>query len=188
MPAADLKRWAANRLALFGAVAVVEFGLIWHGATPLMDAEAAAGLPAPVIPPGLPAKSAAPKPVEARVGAILSRPLFILDRAPPHAASPAPAAAIPPRLTALIIAAGERRAIFAGPDGQRPFVVGEGGKVGPFTVTSIRPGEIELAGPAGVHRLHLAADAGLRSQFAYQIPIASPIDPARREAETETDQ
>ncbi len=189
MPAPDLKRWAADRLALFAAVAVVELGLIWHGATPLMDPEPAAGLPAPMLPPGLPAKTVAPKPIQTPVGAILSRPLFRPCRAPPHAASPAPAAAAtPPRLTGLVIADGERRAIFAGLDGQRPSVVGEGGKVGPFTITSIRPGEIELAGPAGVHRLHLASDAGVRSQFAYRIPIAWPIDPARREAETETDQ
>jgi len=93
-----------------------------------------------------------------------------------------------PRLAGLVITGHARRAIFASLDGQRPVVVSEGGQLGPFTVTAIQPGEVELTGPAGAHRLRPLSDAGLRSQFASKAAVLALIDPVRRELETESDQ
>ncbi len=185
----DFSHWLAGRLMLFGAVALVELASIWRSATPLMQADAMLSTPVPSIMPDAPRPRPLPQGAQPRTDAMLARPLFMAGRAPPDAAAPAPATpAIPPRLTGLVIAQGERWAIFTGPDNRRPTTVAEGGALGPFTVTSIKPNEVELAGPQGVHRLRLAADADLRSRFATHYPVVALIDPVRREAETETDQ
>ena len=185
----DLGYRLASPFAVFGAIALLEIGLIWRSTAPPMDIAAPPEPPAPLILSRQLKTAASPEAVQERVDVILARPLFTSGRNPSPDKPPEPApSATPPRLTGLVIAPGERRAIFAGSDGHRAIVVGEGGAVGPFTVTSIKRGEVELAGPLGVQRLRLSSDVGLRSQSAQRASVIALIDPAQREAETESDQ
>ena len=86
-----------------------------------------------------------------------------------------------------MVAGPVRQAIFAAPDG-RLLLVDEGGRLGTFTVRSIRSGEVELAGTQGSTVLSPSPDALLRDELR-PPPVNIPlIDPVRREAETENDQ
>ncbi len=191
MPAFDLRHWLAHRLALVAGAALLEFGCILRAAAPLADADPD---PAPsrsleVTAPRLQTGQRSSELAQVRVDTMLARPLFTPGRTPPRTdqgAQPAPVTL--PRLAGLVISGGERRAIFAAPDGQRPVVVAEGSRLGPFTVTAIGPGTVELSGPAGIRTLRPSSDAGLRSQSASKGPIMARIDPVRRELETESDQ
>lgn len=189
MPAFDLKHWLAHRLAVFAGVALLELGCILRAAAPLEDAEP---MPLQAAHPALLSRHTdqdAPKLPQAHLDAMLARPLFTPGRAPRRPEQPSPAAPpTPPRLAGLVIAGGERRAIFASPDGRRPIVVREGTQLGPFNVTAIHPAEVELTGPSGVRRLRPSSDAGLRSQFASKVAVVALIDPVRRELETESNQ
>jgi hypothetical protein len=144
-----------TRTTLFGALAalgVAGLALGWHLADPLGD------LPAPQ-PISLPHPSAAPgAAIEAValagvIEGLNQRPLFRPGRrAPPPAASPAasaPAAqANLPRLAGVVIGPGGGRAIFAVADG-KSAVATEGTSLGRFTVKSIAPGRVTVAGPEG---------------------------------------
>ena len=166
------------------AVLLLEAGCILQGLARLAEVEGEL----PPLPQSAVHRVAAPERTPVRTEAMLARPLFTPGRALPpadRAAAPDPAAL--PRLTGLIVAEQRRRAIFAGPDG-KPIVLSEGGRLGPFTVAAVRPDGVDLTGPPGVRTLRPSHDAGLRSQFAYKVPILSLIDPDRREAETENDQ
>ncbi len=92
-----------------------------------------------------------------------------------------------PRLTGLVVVEQRRWVIFAGPDG-KSVVLGEGGRLGPFTVVAVRADRVELAGPPGIRTLHPSGDPTLRPKPANRPPILALIGPERREAETESDQ
>lgn len=86
----------------------------------------------------------------------LARPLFSPGRRPPavtHGAAPA-AEAPPalPRVAGVMVTPAGRRVIFSAKDA-KPVVVGEGGRVGAFTVQSIRAGQVTVEGPGGVRVL-----------------------------------
>ena len=165
------------------AVLLLETGCTLYGLTrPAVVEE-------PVPPPPPAAPRAAPS-ERAPVGteAMLARPLFTPGRALPGPGTPAPVPmAAPPRLTGLLVADQRGRAIFAGPDG-KSIVLGEGGRLGLFTVVAVRPDGVELAGPPGLRTLRPSSDAALRPRSAAGPPILALIDPDRREAETESDQ
>lgn len=173
-----------NRPLALLAVFLLEAGCILQGLARLAEVEEASPPPLP-YPTVL--RAAAPGQASVNVEAMLARPLFTPGRAMPHRdRAPAPEPAAPPRLTGLIVAE-QRKAIFAGPGG-KPIVVGEGDRLGPFTVTAVRPDGVELAGPPGARTLRPSSDAALRSQPAYKPPLLALIDPDRREADTESDQ
>jgi len=180
------------RLTTLAAIALLEFGCILQAASPLADADAASQPfqpPTPATSPALFRRQPSLERMQARVSALQARPLFTPGRTPYHPEPPPPAdPAQPPRLTGLIVMQGVRRAIFAASGGQKPSVVTEGSRLGPFTVTAIAADKIELTGPAGVYTLHPSSDAGERSLFAFNDPIVPLISPIRREAETESDQ
>ena len=163
------------------AVLVLEAACILNGLAGLAEVEAP---PLPV--PPVASRPATPQRAPVSVEAMLARPLFTPGRAPPHGdRAPAPVLATPPRLTGLIVAERSGKAIFAGPDG-KPIVLGEGGRLGPFTVVAVRPDGVELDGPPGVRMIRPSRGAG--SPPAGKRPILALIDPERREAETESDQ
>lgn len=172
----------AKPLALL-AVFWLELGCILHGLARVSVAEGE--------PPPLPAapRIAAPERVPVPTEAMLARPLFTPGRVPfrvDHALAPEPAA-VPPRLTGLVVAERRGRAIFAGPDG-KPVVLGEGGRLGPFTVVAVRPDGVDLSGPPGLRTLRPSSDAALRPEAVYKPAVLALIDPDRRELETENDQ
>jgi hypothetical protein len=87
------------------------------------------------------------------VGTILRRPLFSPDRKPvmPAASGAAPApgpADAMPRLSAVLITPGGRKAIFAPAQG-KPLVAGPGARVGAYVVKSISAGQVVLTGGDG---------------------------------------
>ncbi len=93
-----------------------------------------------------------PTRVEQWIATSLARPLFAPDRRPPAAGTVAATSGGPhlPRLAGTLVSTEGHRAIFAAEaDGGRPLVVDEGGRVGPWTVRSIAPGEVMLSGPDG---------------------------------------
>ncbi len=172
----------AEPLALL-AVLLLELGCILHGLARPSVVEGEPPLPQPA------SRAAAPERAPVRTEAMLARPLFTPRRALPHedhapALEPAVAS---PRLTGLIVAEQRGRAIFAGPDG-KPVVLGEGGRLGPFTVVAVRPDGVDLSGPPGLRTLRPSSDAALRPQAVYKPAVLALIDPDRRELETENDQ
>lgn len=118
-------------------------------------------LPEPGLPPAREAPAtAAGRPdagADAAIGqwgdTILARPLFNADRRPADVAGAATSATLP-RLSAIIVVGGTRRAIFVAP-GQKPVLVSEGGDIGPDRITAIAPGKVELLGPDGAVTLRL---------------------------------
>ena len=120
--------------------------------------------PAPHPAPALPSRAAVSPSEEDRQGlvdGILARPLFATTRRPADApaAGPAAAPATLPRLAGVLVHGGSRSAIFAATGTGRPAVVGEGGRVGGYTVQSIEAGQVTIAGPGGPQVLHPAFDA-----------------------------
>lgn len=103
---------------------------------PLHDAVVAPAPPSPA------ARSPA-----GRVRIILARPLFRADRRPVALAATAPVRRLP-RLSAIIIARGDRRAIFAGRSG-KAIVIGTGGRVGGYRLDAIAADRVSLIGPDG---------------------------------------
>ena len=165
------------------AVSLLELGGILHGFALLSVAVGEAPpLPQPVAP-----RTAVSERAPVRTEAMLARPLFTPGRVPFHEDhAPAPEEAAP-HLTGLIVAERRGRAIFAGPDG-KPVVLGEGGRLGPFTVMAVRPDGVDLSGPPGLRTLHPSSDAARRSQAVYKPAVLALVDPDRRELETENDQ
>ena len=93
------------------------------------------------------------------VASILARPLFSPGRrplAPDVVAEAAPAAAVLPRLAGVLVTAAGKSAIFAAEP--RATVVQEGGKLGRFTVRSIEPGQVVVAGPDGLRTVQPSFD------------------------------
>jgi len=94
---------------------------------------------------------------------ILARPLFRADRRP-LAVLPASVDLTVPRLTAIVITAAGRSAIFVNPDGGAS-VLGVGGHSGVYAVQAITPDAVRLTGPTGTLTLH--------PQFAAAVPAIS---------------
>ncbi len=133
--------------------------------------------PAPRPAPTLPSRAAAPPSEEDRqelVDGILARPLFATTRRPADAPAAGPAAppASLPRLAGILVHGGSRSAIFAATGNGRPAVVGEGGRVGGYTVQAIEAGQVTLAGPSGPQVLRPAFDA--RAPGAIPLGAAGP--------------
>ena len=85
------------------------------------------------------------------VAAVLSRPLFTIDRrpaAPPASAPETPGSQALPRLAGIVVSASGRSAIFAGTS-YRSVVVMEGAAVGPWQVVAIRSDAVDVSGPQG---------------------------------------
>lgn len=78
---------------------------------------------------------------------ILARPLFRADRRPVPVAGKGPDKSLP-RLSAIIIARGDRRAIFAG-HGGKSLTLAEGGRIGAYRLDTIMADRISLLGPDG---------------------------------------
>ena len=90
------------------------------------------------------------------VATILARPLFSPDRRPPSEAPAARASGAPaglPRLAGVVVGPFGRSAIFV-PEGSKPMVVTEGGRVDAWTVRSIEVGTVQVSGPGGARTLH----------------------------------
>jgi len=97
-----------------------------------------------------------------------ARPLFNPDRRPQQSGAATPGLA---RLTAIIIAGGARRAIFAGGGtSEKPHILPEGGVLGGYTILHISGDAVDLAGAAGHLTLH--------PQFpTARAPAAAPAAP-----------
>ncbi len=88
------------------------------------------------------------------VANILSRPLFSPDRRPPADGSVVAGAGLAglPRLSGVMVGPFGRSAIFA-PDGGKPLIVSEGGRIAAWTVQAIRANAVEVIGPDGKRTL-----------------------------------
>jgi hypothetical protein len=91
---------------------------------------------------------------DARVTAILARPLFSPDRRP--AASAARSVSGLPRLTGIVVTAGHKVAIFATPG--KAVVAEEGVRLGAYEVTAISDSGVTVAGPEGTTMLRPVFD------------------------------
>jgi hypothetical protein len=107
--------------------------------------------------------------------AILARPLFSPTRHP----SPATGTEVSSnfelggaRLTGIVIAPGERLAIFD-MKGSKPVVLNEGETVSGWRVDSIAPSEVSLVGPGGLKTLQPKLDP------AHTVSGLSPVSAAR---------
>ena len=92
------------------------------------------------------------------VAVALARPLFSRDRKPTPVVAKAdggPALSAVPRLTGIVIGPLGRTAIFAGAEGAKPIAVDEGGTIGPFTVRTVSPDRVTVAGPDGEQEVGL---------------------------------
>jgi hypothetical protein len=113
---------------------------------------AAPPVPKPVARPAHSVASA--KPAEDRdtdgwADTITERPLFTIGRRPPKvAAGHQQAGAGLPRLAGIMVSPYGKRAIFM-PEGGKPLVVSEGGKVDTSTIRSIATNQVVLIGPTG---------------------------------------
>jgi hypothetical protein len=163
-----------HAIPALGALACVLGGLLWHALTVpetpgdapgVTPSGASSGALLEPVPPRAAARGRSDD-VAADVAKILARPLFEANRRPPAAAPVAAAAAVVPRVTGLVVTASGRSAIFAVPGDPRPVVVGQGGRVGVFTVRSIEAGAVTLLGPDG--------PLVLRPSFAAPTTVAAP--------------
>ncbi len=147
----------------------------------VLGGDAPAPSAGPAVPSPLPASPPpTPQLPEQWAKAVLERPLFIPGRRPPPPSAEAvAAAAMPPRLSGTVIGAGVRRAVFAGPGGDRHMMVPEGGRSGPWLVEAITPGRATLSGPGGLHHLRVGREpsAGPLAQPDVFEP-ATPLDSA----------
>lgn len=100
---------------------------------------------------------------------ILARPLFRADRRPVPVAGKEPDKGLP-RLSAIIVARGDRRAIFAG-HGGKSLTLAEGGRIGAYRLDTIMADRISLLGPDG--------RITLRPQFS-DHPVATAAAAAHR--------
>ena len=114
--------------------------------------------PLPAAPP--PATlSAAPgaEPVAAYTDQILARPLFTQGRRPAAAAAAPVAQDKPPRLSGILVAGGDRRAIFEA--GEKPVVGVVGTQIGAYRILAITPLQVTLQGPGGILAMDLTYGA-----------------------------
>lgn len=82
----------------------------------------------------------------------LQRPLFSPSRRPSAPAVRGTAQAGPPglpRLAGTLVSPAGKSAIFVAAGSDRPVLLGEGGRIGDWTVNSIGPGQVVLSGPDG---------------------------------------
>ena len=91
------------------------------------------------------------------VAAILARPLFSPNRRPDAVASNGTAKVLA-RLAGVMVSPAGKSAIFASPSGGKPVVVGEGGRIGEYAISSIEVGAVTVTGPTGERVLHPAFD------------------------------
>jgi general secretion pathway protein N len=107
-----------------------------------------------------------------RVATILARPLFSPDRRPIGASGEAePGLA---RLTGIMLTAGGKAAIFAGPSDGQPVVVSEGGHLGRYELAAIDADGVTVIGPDGQRVLHPTFDP----KPPAVTPVAQPQPPA----------
>ncbi|MBV8573651.1 MAG: hypothetical protein JOZ58_01240 [Acetobacteraceae bacterium] len=132
--------------------------------------------------------------VEQWVATILARPVFSPLRRPP--ASAGAKGNGPPelgRLTGVLIANSEKRAIFASENG-KPVVAEEGARIGAYEVRSIEPGQVTVLGPEGIRVLEPVYDPKARQAARPAGPMqlaptpAQPAAPPRPPAEKPADQ
>jgi general secretion pathway protein N len=83
--------------------------------------------------------------------AALRRPLFRPDRRP--LATDSAVTARLPRLSAVVITASSSAAIFSSDNG-KAIVISAGGVIDGYRIATIRPGAVEITGPAGNRALH----------------------------------
>ena len=162
--------------------------LLGVGLAALAATEILAGLQAP--PPAdrsaatVATASAGPLPdiLPGQVSALLARPPFSPDRRP----DPAAASGADPRLphlTGITVSSGDRRAIFAGPNGARSAVLGQGDQIGVYRVQTISPAEVVLTGPDGAHTVRPTFSAApspvpiAPPPFVVPVPGALPVQP-----------
>lgn len=89
------------------------------------------------------------------VATILARPLFNPDRRPAAQVVTARGAHMPdglPRLSGIMVGPFGRSAIFI-PEGRKPLVVNEGGRIDAWTIQAIEVGEVRISGPGGTRTL-----------------------------------
>jgi hypothetical protein len=112
-----------------------------------------------------------------RVDKMLARPLFSSDRRPPPdtATLVAGASISLPRLTGVVVSSAGAFGIFAGPEGGKPVVVGEGGQVGTAVVETIAPGRVVILGPGGAVVLRPVFDEKVLQVTA--LDVAEPSMP-----------
>jgi hypothetical protein len=113
------------------------------------------------------------------VTAILARPLFSPTRRPDEtAANKAAKATDLGRLTGVLVSPAGKSAIFVGPTGGKPIVVGEGGRIGEYVVRSIEAGAVTITGSEGQRVLHPAFDPNPpppKPKLAMPEPIVAPV-------------
>ena len=134
--------------------------------TPVLQQQgAASAVAAPTLDAGL---------VSAAAATALARPVFSPTRRPatePNATvAPPPAKDAVPRLAGIIISPSGRRAIFADAAGHAHTAT-EGGQVGRFTVSAIRPGQVTVTSSEG--------ERVLRPSFANAGPAAASTADSR---------
>lgn len=142
-------------VVLVGLIGVIGFELRVLGTQPAPPVPVAS--PGPAVPSSGGRSGIAPDDQTAqRVAIILARPLFSPDRRPIEAAGDAdPTIA---RLTGVMITEDGNCAIFAGPSNGHPVVVGQGGRVGRYTVAAIDEHGVTIVGPDGRRVLHPSFD------------------------------
>jgi hypothetical protein len=112
------------------------------------------------------------------MGLILARPLFRTDRRPLAAVAQANADMTLPRLTAIVITAAGRNAIFIGADGSAS-VLAVGGHTGPFEVQDIASDSVRVTGPTGLVTIHPQFAGATTSGATTGIGTAAPAPPNR---------
>ena len=164
-------------LALVGLVAAGLAGVV---AVELWPAAPAADPAAPrSLSRNAPASPDRPDPGTAWIDLLLARPLFSQSRRPPTAVAAAgravTAAAPLPRMTAILIDGTRRSVIFAAPGG-KPISLGEGGRLGAFTVQSIEPQRVVVLGPDGPRTVRTSFDPAAPAPLPTPLP-AAPLFP-----------
>ncbi len=150
------------------ALGVSATGLIAAIALELNNPEAGVEVPVPASRPVVAGQSAPPVDIASHIpewaDRILERPLFSRDRRPAARSTPTASSGtgpVPlPRLSGVIVSGSGRSAIFAGAAGGHVTVIGEGAKIGRYTVDRIEAGRVTVAGPEGKQVLRLHAPKG----------------------------
>src|SRR5262249_30238280 len=144
-------RWVAMRLAAaallaavvaLAAIVVEEVGGFVPPEPPAPPR--AQAVSAPTGPPSIPGHTSG------GVGTILTRPLFSPDRRPAMENTAAGERTLQglPRLSGIMVGPFGRSAIFV-PEGRKPLVVAEGGRIDAWTIQQIDAGGVRVSGPGG---------------------------------------
>ena len=138
----------------------------------------AAGPPSPQTDAAM---ASGPNSATGMVAAILGRPLFRTDRKPAPGDTRGMASGAPadlPRLTAILMTAEEKRAIFQPVGKERPIVVVEGETVGNWRVQQIAVDAVTLTGPGGTRRIEPKFSGGAATGASSAMPFAPAPSPA----------